>query len=80
MYGADALQAQPTHHTSVFSEAVMIVPVSNNFKMLNIPLYSGRGDLTAHVDVFHMWMDLKRVSELARCWVFPLPLTRLAQS
>lgn len=37
MYSANAMQAQPTHHTSVFNEAMIVVLFPNNFKMPNIP-------------------------------------------
>lgn len=67
MHDADAMQAQPTHHTSMFSEVVMATPFPNNFKMLNMPPYNGRGDPTTHVEVFRSWMDFKRASDQVRC-------------
>lgn len=33
MRNVEALKAQSTHHTSVFSEVIMAAPFPNNFKM-----------------------------------------------
>lgn len=74
MCSVKAMQVQPTHYTTVFSEAVMVALFPKNFKMPNIPPYNGRGDCTAHVEVFRSWMDFERVSELARCLAFLLTL------
>lgn len=79
MCNTEATQAQPTRHTSMFSEVVMVALFLNNFKMLNT-LYNSKGDLTAHVEVFCLWKEFERVSELARCQAFPLMLSRLTQS
>lgn len=78
MCGADGVKASLIRHTLVLSEAVMVVPFPDNFKMLNIAPYDKKGDLVMHVEVFYAWMDFKRVSELARCRVFPLTLLGLA--
>lgn len=67
MHSADALKALLTRHSSVFSEVVMATPFLENFKMLSITPYDGKGDPVAHVEVFHSWIDFERVSELARC-------------
>lgn len=71
-------KAESTCHTFVFSEVVMIAPFLDNFKMPSIAPYDSKGDLIAYVVVFFFWMDFERVSELARCWAFPLTLTELA--
>lgn len=57
--GVEAMQDQPTHHTMVFSEAVMVAPFLRNFKMPNIPFYNDRRDPTTHVEVFCSWMDFE---------------------
>lgn len=67
MHGTKATQVQPTRHTLVFNEAVMVAPFFDNFKMPNIASYNGKGDPATHVEVFRSWMDFERVSELARC-------------
>lgn len=80
MRGAEAILGQLTHHTIVFNEAVMATPFPRNFKMPGIPLYSGREDPAAYVEVIHSWMDFERLSELARYRALPLTLSGLAQS
>lgn len=62
----------------MFSEVVMVASFSTNFKMLNIASYDGKGDPTAHVEVFHSWIDFEKVLELAKCQTFPLTLSELA--
>lgn len=52
----------------------MVMSFVDNFKMLNIMPYNGKGDLAAHIEVFRSWMDFKRVLKLARCQAFPLTL------
>lgn len=56
----------------------MTAPFLDNFKMSSITPYDGKGDLTAHVEVFHFWMDFDKVSELAKCQAFTLTLLRIA--
>lgn len=51
MLGAEVMQ-EPTYYTTMFSEVVMAALFPKNFKMPNIPLYNGRGDLTTYVEVF----------------------------
>lgn len=74
MYNVDALKALSTRHISMFSEAIMAAPFPDNFKMLSITPYDGKGDLATYVEVF------ERVSELAKCQAFPLTLLVLVQS
>lgn len=80
MRGAEAIQTQPTLHTLVFSEVVMVATFLDNFKMPNIIPYNGKGDPAAHVEVFRSWMDFERVLKQARRRAFPLTLSRLVQS
>lgn len=77
MRRTEVLNAQPTHHTTIFNEAVMAVPFPLNFKMPNIPLYNGKGNRITYVEVFRSWMDFERVYELARCRTFLSTLSRL---
>lgn len=66
MRGTKAVQVQPMHYMTVFREAIMAALFPNNFKTSNISPYNGRGDPTVHVEVFHSWMNFKKVLELAR--------------
>lgn len=45
--------------TTVFNEAMMVAPFPDNLKIPNITPYNGKEDPTAHVEVFHSWIDLK---------------------
>lgn len=40
----------------------MATPFPDNFKMLSIAPYNGKGDLVVHVKVFRAWMDFEKVS------------------
>lgn len=59
IYGAKAMKAPTTHHTSIFSESVMVAPFTDNFKILSITLYDEKGDPTANVEVFSFWMNFE---------------------
>lgn len=50
----------------MFSEAVMATLFLDNFKMLSIISYNGKGDPTTYAKVFRFWIDFERVLELAR--------------
>lgn len=80
MHGVDALKTLSTHHISVFNEAGIATLFSYNFKMSSITPYDSKGDLIAYVEVFHSWMDFKRVLKLVRYRANPLTLSRIAQS
>lgn len=58
----------------------MVVPFPYNFKMLNITSYDDKSYPDAHVEVFHSWIDFKRVLKLASCQAFSLTLLKLVQS
>lgn len=54
MHDVEVSKTQSTCHTFVFSEAIMVAPFPNNFKMLSITPYNGKGDLATHVEVFRL--------------------------
>lgn len=67
MRGVEVTKDKSTCYTSVFSETIMAAPFPNNFRMLNITSYDGKGDQAAHAEVFCSWIDFERVLKLARC-------------
>lgn len=71
----DTVKAIALCHTSIFSETVMATPFANNFKILSMVPYDGKGNPIAHVEVFHALMDFEKVLELTRCQAFPLTLS-----
>lgn len=80
MHSVNVLKALSTCHIFVFSEAIMVTPFSDNFKMPSITLYDGKRDLAIYVEVFCSWMDFEKVSKLTKHQAFPLTLSGLAQS
>lgn len=69
MQVVDTMKVIVSCHTSVFSEATMAAPFPKNFKMPSIMLYDEKGDQVAYVEVFHSWMDFKKILEVVRCFL-----------
>lgn len=59
MFNVVISKAPLTRLTSIFSEAIMVVLLPNNFKVSSITPYDGKRDLVAHVEVFYSWMDFE---------------------
>lgn len=72
------MKVQALCHSFVFCEIVMVALFLDNFKMLSITPYDGKGYLVVHVEFFWAKMDFERVSKLVRCRAFPVTLLGLA--
>ena len=55
---------------------IVEAPLPQGFKMPTIVPYDGSTDPTDHLSKFNMCMLVHRVSEDAKCHVFPITLTR----
>ena len=51
----------------------------SKFKMPVLPNFNGYGDPVSHVNKFEIQMDIQKVSEDARCRIFPATLSEAAQ-
>lgn len=49
----DTTKTPASRHMFIFSEVVMATPFQDNFKMPSLAPYDGKGDLVAHMRVFH---------------------------
>ena len=58
---------------------IINAPLPYNFKMPDIPAYEGLIDPKDHLDAFNDYIDLSRVSSLARCRCFAVTLTKNAK-
>ncbi|XP_062158607.1 uncharacterized protein LOC133866058 [Alnus glutinosa] len=61
--------------TSPFTEEVANICLSEKFKVLEIPFYTGLEDPVEHLDNFRAHMDLHRTPEMVACRAFPLTLS-----
>lgn len=75
MRGAKAMKVSAPCQVLVFSEAVLAMSFTNNFKMLRLTQYEEKGNLVA---LMFLCLDGLQVLELIRCRVFPLTLLGLA--
>ena len=57
-----------------FSPRVAAAEIPSKFKMPVLPNYTGKEDLVSHVNKFEIQMDIQKVSEEARCRIFPSTL------
>ena len=51
----------------------------SKFKMPTLPNFDGYGDPVSHVNKFEIQMDIQKVSEDARCRIFPATFFDAAQ-
>jgi hypothetical protein len=61
--------------TSLFTEDVANIHLPENFKIPEIPFYTGPKDPVEHLDNFRAHMDLHRTLEMVACQAFPLTLS-----
>ena len=62
-----------------FSPRVTAAEIPSKFKMPVLPNYTGKEDQVSHVNKFEIQMDIQKVSEDARCRIFPATLSDAAQ-
>ena len=62
-----------------FSPRVAAAEIPSNFKMPVLPNYTGKEDPVSNVNKFEIQMDIQKVSEDARCSIFPATLSDAAQ-
>ena len=70
---------QETRKGTPFSPRVAATEIPNKFKMPVLPNYTEKEDPVSHVNKFKIQMDIQKVSEDARCRIFPATLSDAAQ-
>ncbi|XP_022883451.1 uncharacterized protein LOC111400263 [Olea europaea var. sylvestris] len=63
-----------TKRHSPFTEDVLIEPLLEKLKILQMATYEGDGDLLSHLDKYTSWMELQGTSDVIMCRVFSLTL------
>lgn len=64
----------------LFIKEIASTPVTKKFKMLQITLYDGLGNLVEHIENYQDWMKVHRANQALLGKGFPLSLTRSAQA
>ena len=54
---------------------IVVAPLSHSIKMSAIPSYDDGSDPTDHLSKFNRLLSVHRISEDAKCHVFPITLT-----
>ena len=60
-------------------QRIAVAEAPSKFKMPTLPNFDGYGDPISHVNKFEIQMDIQKVSEDARCQIFPATLSDTAQ-
>ena len=64
---------------TLFVQRIANAETPSKFKMPTLPNFDGYGDPVSHVNKFEIQMDIQKVSEDARCRIFPATLSEAAQ-
>ena len=70
---------QGDQNLSSFSNEIINAPLPDNFKMLAIPSYEGLTDPKDHLDAFNDYIDMARISSLARSRCFVVTFLKNAK-
>lgn len=62
-----------------FISRIADAEIPRKFKMPVLTSYTGKEDLVSHINKFEIQIDIQKVSEDARCRIFPTTLSNAAQ-